>query len=185
VQRNRAIRRLRRIALDAFWVSAPLFMIAMAFTFLSQPFAVECKAGACVRVCESVHIDLCPTHPQNQYRGPSHNTLSYQLLHHLRSCAHPCLRCVRCACARARGPRQGLSWSCRSLSAGSRCRWWQCSRCSVPTTPRSRCGSSRPKRGSSVASYVALSARSQLSSRRAGHISVRRRVVQDKIDVIK
>jgi hypothetical protein len=101
VQRNRAIRRLRRIALDAFWVSAPLFMIAMAFTFLSQPFAVECKAGACVRVCESVHIDLCPTHPQNQYRGPSHNTLSYQLLHHLRSCSPMSSMCSVCVCTGA------------------------------------------------------------------------------------
>jgi hypothetical protein len=36
VQRNPSIRRLRRLALDMFWLSAPLFMLAMAFTFLSQ-----------------------------------------------------------------------------------------------------------------------------------------------------
>ena len=34
--RNPLVKRLRHASLDAFWASAPLFMIAMALTFLSQ-----------------------------------------------------------------------------------------------------------------------------------------------------
>ena len=34
--RNPVVKRLRRMALDAFWTSAPIFMIAMGLTFLSQ-----------------------------------------------------------------------------------------------------------------------------------------------------
>ena len=46
VQRNQAVKKLRRYALDAFWASAPLFMVAMALTFLSQYDLREASASA-------------------------------------------------------------------------------------------------------------------------------------------
>ena len=36
VQRNESVKRLRRVAMDAFWSSPPLFMISMGLNFLSE-----------------------------------------------------------------------------------------------------------------------------------------------------